>query len=134
VSDADQSAEENALEPVLTSGVVSSPADALLREAIAIALAADPSERQELFESLLREIECFMKEFPQDRPWTYMLLTGTDGSKVFRGGTGRSVVIDPSGAIWRARSYEDFDTTYQISDNECSITSLTPKYEQMSRY
>lgn len=62
------------------------------------------------------------------------MYTGTDGSRVFRGGVGHSLVIDQSGRLWRARSYEDFVTTYTLSDTTCSIESLTPLYEQMRQY
>ena len=27
--------------------------------------------------------------------------------------------------MWRARSYEDFDTQYTIANNECHISSVT---------
>ena len=118
----------------LTSGVLTSPADGLLREAIETTLRAEPQARGELFAQLLGEIEEFMKQHPQERPWTYSMFIATDGSRIFRGTTGRSIVIDRSGAMWRARSYEDFDTTYAIAGNECRITSLTPHYEQMRRY
>jgi hypothetical protein len=122
------------VEPLLTSGVLTSPADGLLREAIAKTLRAEPQVRAELFEQLLREIEDFMSGRPEERPWTCATFTGTDGSRIFRGGTGRSIVIDPLGEMWRARSYEDFDTAYAITSTECRIASLTPHYENMRRY
>jgi len=118
----------------LTSGVVTSPADALLSRAIDTALRAEPPARAELFAQLLSEIEAFMKQHPEERPWTYAIFTGTDGSAIFRGGTGQSIVIDPAGAMWRARSLEDFDTAYDLSNNECRIASLTPLYETMRQY
>lgn len=121
-------------EPTLASCVATSPADALLRDAIDATLRAEPRVRQELFARLLDEIEEFMRQHPEERPWTYTTFTGTDGSCIFRGATGRSIVVDPYGTMWRARSYEDFDTQYVIANNECRIASLTPLYEQMRRY
>jgi hypothetical protein len=133
VSDSEPS-EIPAAESTLTSCVLTSPADGLLRDAIDITLRADPRTRAKLFEQLLRQIEDFMKQHPNDRPWSFSVYTGTDGSRIFRGGTGRSIVLDPAGTMWRARSYEDFETTYIVTNNECRITSLTPHYEQMRRY
>ena len=121
-------------EPPLTSAILTSPADALLREAIDTALRAEPHERAELFARLLRDIEEFMRAHPEERPWTYESFTGTDGSRIFRGGLGRSIVVDPAGAMWRARNYEDFYTTYTITATSCTIASLTPQYEQMQQY
>ena len=113
------------------SFVLPSPAEAMLRDAIAAALRAEPHARAELFERLLAEIEDSMRERPGERPWRHEVFTGTDGSRIFRGGTGRSLVIDPAGTMWRARSYEDFDTTYTITENGCSIDTLTPRYSEM---
>jgi len=118
----------------LTSGILTSPADALLSHAIARTLAAPPAERPRLFADLVRDIEAFMAAHPQERPWTCTVFTGTDGSQVFRGGVGHSLVIDPSGRLWRARSYEDFDTTYSFENGGCTIATLTPRYEQMREY
>ncbi len=75
-----------------------------------------------------------MAQRPEERPWTFTELSGTDGSRIFRGGTGHSLVVDPEGTLWRARSYEDFLTEYTIAGNECTISSLTPVYEEMRRY
>ena len=111
-----------------------SPADGLLRDAIQTALRAEPHGRGELFARLLDDIEAFMKQRPEERPWTYSAFTGTDGSRIFRGAVGRSIVIDPDGTMWRARSYEDFDTKYNITKNECRIESLTPIFDAMERY
>jgi hypothetical protein len=124
----------SAEESCLTSGVLTSPADGLLRGAIEAALRAEPGARGDLFAQLLRDIEEFMSQHPEERPWTHAVFIGEDGSRIFRGGTGQSIVIDSGGTIWKARSYEDFDTTYDIRDNECRITSLTPHYERMRRY
>ena len=38
------------------------------------------------------------------------------------------------GRLWRARSYEDFQTEYAFTGNSCQIASLTPLYEQMREY
>jgi len=105
----------------LESGVVTSPAEPMLSQAIAATLAAAPSARSELFRSLVREIERFMAEHPEERPWTCVVYSGTDGSTIFRGGVGHSLVIDPAGRIWRARSYEDFATTYRFDDGSCRV-------------
>jgi|SRR5689334_9880640 len=118
----------------LTSGVSTSPADEMLRQAIQTALRAAPEARAELFTGLLREIEEFIKQRPEERPWTYTTFTGADGSRVFRSGVGRAIVIDPAGVMWRARNYEDFDTEYDLSGNQCRIVSLTPLYGTMERY
>jgi hypothetical protein len=131
VSDPNHSDEH--VDTALRSFVLSSPADALLREAIATTLRAEPEERNDLFDELLSEIAKFMAAHPQERPWTYTVFTGTDGSRIFRGGVGHSLVIDRAGTMWRARSYEDFDTEYAITETECRITALTPRYEGMRR-
>lgn len=115
----------------LQSGVLTSPADPMLGRAIAATLAAPPSERAALFRSLVREIEEFMARHPEERPWTCTVYTGTDGSAVYRGGVGHSLVIDPAGRLWRARSYEDFETTYHLEDGSGRIATLTPLYLQM---
>jgi hypothetical protein len=118
----------------LQSGVLSSPADEMLGRAIRETLRAPASDRARLFEHFVREIEVYMAAHPQERPWTCTLYTGTDGSRIFRGGVGHSLVIDPNGRLWRARSYEDFETTYTISEHKCSIETLTPLFEQMREY
>ena len=92
----------------LQSGLLTSLAEPLLGRAIASALAAPPAERRSLFARRVEEIVRFMAEHPEERPWTCTVYAGTDGSAIFRGGVGHSLVIDPSGRIWRARSYEDF--------------------------
>ena len=118
----------------LVSFVLTSPADPLLRDAIAETLRAEPHARAALFEQRLREIEELMQSRPDEMPFRFWAFTGTDGSRIFRGRAGLSMVIDPAGAMWRARSYEDFDTTYTITDSGCDIASLTPHYEQMRQY
>jgi hypothetical protein len=118
----------------LQSGVVASPADGMLSGAIAQTLEAPPAERAGLFARLVREIEDFMADHPRERPWTCRLYTGTDASSIFRGGVGHSLVIDCTGRLWRARSYEDFDTTYRFVGTTCEIDTLTPLYAQMVEY
>ena len=118
----------------LQSGVLSSPADEMLARAIRETLRAPASDRTRLFEQFVREIEVYMAAHPQERPWTCTVYTGTDGSRIFRGGLGHSLVIDPNGRLWRARSYEDFETTYIFSEKSCTIGTLTPLFDQMREY
>ena len=120
-------------EPPLQSGVLTSPADGMLTRAITRTLAAPWQERAPLFEQLTREIAEYMAAHPEHRPWTCTIYTGTDGSRVFRGGIGHSLVIDTAGRLWRARSYEDFETTYDSSAPSFPIATLTPLYAQMRR-
>jgi len=118
----------------LQSGVLSSPADEMLARAIYETLRAPANDRARLFEQFVREIESYMAAHPAERPWTCVVYTGTDGSRIFRGGIGHSLVIDPDGRLWRARSYEDFQTTYTLSEKTCEIDTLTPLFEQMREY
>jgi len=106
----------------------------MLSNAIAQTLDAAPAERADLFNRLVRNIEDFMAQHPDERPWTCRLFAGTDGSSIFRGGVGHSLVIDPAGRLWRARSYEDFETTYRFTATTCEIDTLTPLYAQMFEY
>ena len=118
----------------LQSGVLSSPADEMLARAISETLRAPATDRVRLFEQFVREIEDYMAAHPAERPWTCTIYTGTDGSRIFRGGIGHSLVIDADGRLWRARSYEDFQTTYTFSEEKCEIGTLTPLFEQMREY
>ena len=118
----------------LQSVVLSSPADEMLGRAIYETLRAPASDRARIFEQFVREIESYMAAHPAERPWTCVVYTGTDGSRIFRGGIGHSLVIDPDGRLWRARSYEDFQTTYTFSEKTCEIDTLTPLFEQMREY
>ena len=118
----------------LQSGILTSPADEMLGRAIYETLRAPASDRARLFEQFVREIESYMAAHPAERPWTCTLYTATDGSRIFRGGIGHSLVIDPVGRLWRARSYEDFETTYTFSGEKCEIDTLTPLFEQMREY
>lgn len=118
----------------LQSGVVTSPADSLLSQAIALALAAPADCRATLFLASVHQIQETLAAQAGERPWTCRHYLGTDGSHIFRGGVGHSLVIDPAGQLWRARSYEDFETTYRLESGTCEIASLRPLYEQMRRY
>ena len=106
----------------------------MLGNAIAETLSLGAGERAAHFEARMREIEAYMTAHPAERPWTCAVYTGTDGSRIFRGGIGHSLVIDPAGRLWRARSYEDFRTTYAFTSDTCVIDTLTPLYEQMREY
>ena len=118
----------------LQSGVLSSPAEPMLSEAIARTLNVAPPDRAPLFAELVGQIETFMAAHPEERPWTCKVYEGTDGSAIYRGGVGHSLVIDPTGRLWRARSYEDFDTTYRFTEGSCEIDTLTPLYSQMREF
>lgn len=106
----------------------------MLSRAIAATLRAPAGDRVRVFTERVREIEAFMAAHPEERPWTCTVYTGTDGSAIFRGGVGHSLVIDPEGLLWRARSYEDFETTYRFTGTSCEIATLTPLYGQMRGY
>jgi hypothetical protein len=118
----------------LQSGVLTSPAEPMLERAICETLSAPPNERARLFAQLVSDIEHYMTAHPEERPWTCVVYSGTDGSEIFRGGVGHSLVIDAEGRLWRARSYEDFETTYRFSEDKCEIDTLTPLYDQMREY
>lgn len=118
----------------LSSGVFVPPGERPLGEAIARTLRAPVHDRAALLESLVREIEIHVRASAPEHPWTCTVYRGTDGSHVFRGGVGHSLVIDPAGRLWRARSYEDFLTTYDITPSTCTIATLTPLYGQMREY
>lgn len=128
--------EESAAAPEapLQSGVLTSPADPMLGRVIAQTLAAPPADRARIFGELVREIESFMAAHPAERPWTCTVFQGTDASVIFRGGVGHSLVVDPQGRLWRARSYEDFLTSYRFTDSSCEIATLMPLYGQMREY
>jgi hypothetical protein len=118
----------------LQSGELYSPADGMLSQAITEALVAPPAERLHLFSNLVLRIEEFMSQHPEERPWSCTRHSGTDGSSIFRGGLGLSIVIDAEGRLWRARNYEDFETTYAFIGTSCEIDTLTPIYAQMREY
>jgi hypothetical protein len=107
----------------------------MFSQAIALTLQALPGERAELFERLTAEIAEITTALDAPwKPWTRTVHTGTDGSRIFRGGVGFSVVIDPQGRLWRGANHEDFETTFTITPTSCEIESLTPKYSQMREY
>jgi hypothetical protein len=107
----------------------------MLRAAIAQTLAADPRERADLFERLTGEIAA-VTTAPGSalRPWTRTIHAGVDGSRIFSGGVGLSIVVDPEGRLWRGRTYEDFATTYRLGDGTCEVESMEPRYAQMKEY
>ena len=106
----------------------------MLSDAIAHTLVTAPRERTRVFTDRVRDIERFMAAHPECRPWTCTVHRGTDGSTIYRGGVGHSLVIDGEGRLWRARSYEDFATTYRFAGTACEIDTLTPLYAQMREY
>lgn len=120
--------------PELQSSVLVPPGEKPLSAAIATTLSLPPEERAATFTRLVRDIEIHVAATAPEHPWTCVVYRGTDGSHVFRGGVGHSLVIDSQGRLWRARSYEDFLTTYDITPTTCVIATLTPLYEQMREY
>ena len=124
------------LDETLQSGVFPvSVAEQMLSRAIARTLRTAPRERADLFEMLTREIAAVAEASNGEiRPWTCTVHIGTDGSRIFRGGIGHSLVIDPEGRMWRARTYEDFATTYSITPTSCQIAAMTPIFSQMREY
>ena len=118
---------------VALSGPVS-PGEAGFSDAIRQTLAAPSPQRAAVFEALARALETTVAESCPEHPWTFQAYNGVDGSRIFRGGVGASLVIDPQGRLWRARSYEDFETTYRFDGKTCEIESLLPIYSQMRQY
>jgi hypothetical protein len=107
----------------------------MFSRAIALTLLAPGPARASLFERLTSDIEDITTAPDSGwKPWTRTVHTGTDGSRIFRGGVGFSVVIDPQGRMWRGANHEDFATTFTITPATCEIETLTPKYEQMREY
>jgi hypothetical protein len=111
-----------------------SPGEAYLSDAIRLTLDAPLARRAAVFESLANSIKAQVDEACPEHPWVCTVFNGVDGSRIFRGGVGTSLVIDPGGRLWRARSYEDFETTYRIDANTCEIETLRPIYSQMREY
>jgi hypothetical protein len=118
----------------MQSRILAPSGEEMLAKAIALTLDAPSHERADLFERLAGEIVAIVAANSEMRPWTCSVHSGLDGSRVFRGGTGQSLVIDPQGRLWRARSYEDFDTTYTITPTSCELATLKPHYDQMKEY
>jgi hypothetical protein len=122
--------------PMLLQSEIYAPSgEEMLSKAIVITLQAPPQDRAELFELLMRGIVSIVSA-PNSgmKPWTCFVHEGTDGSRIFRGGIGTSIVIDPQGRLWRARTHEDFETTYTITATSCEIATMTPNYSLMREY
>lgn len=111
------------------------PSEEMLGRAIARALQAPPQDRAALFERLTREITAAASAPDSGmKPWTCTSRIGTDGSRIFSGGIGYSIVIDPQGRMWRAGTHEDFETTWELTPTSCEVSSMSPKYGQMREY
>ncbi|HEX8174939.1 MAG TPA: hypothetical protein VF543_07455 [Pyrinomonadaceae bacterium] len=126
--------EESQSITLLQSEISVSLGEEMLGKAIATTLLTPAQHRAELFELLMQEIAATMLASDSKKTWTYFVHQGTDGSRIFRGGTGRSIVVDPEGRLWRARTYEDFETTYTIADTSCEIDTMKPNYSLMKEY
>ncbi|MGH9761292.1 MAG: hypothetical protein ACREDR_27880 [Blastocatellia bacterium] len=121
------------------SPIYAATGEEMLSNAIALTLKASPAERAELFEYFTRLITAVtnasdIESEPARRPWICGVHSGTDGSRIFLGGIGYSIVIDPNGRLWRAGTVEDFETTYDITATSCEIASMTPLYANMKEY
>lgn len=116
------------------SPISAASGEEMFSKAIALALEAPADRRVELFERLLQDIVTIVSANPDMRPWKYDQHAGSDGSRIFSGGIGLSLVVDTEGRLWRGRTYEDFETTYTITATSCEVESMTPKYEQMREY
>ncbi len=113
------------------------PADGSLmfKKAIWLTLQEVPLNRAFFFDNLAKYIqENALYEEDSNKTWTYQLIVGTDGSHIFKGGIGFSLVVDPTGRIWRAATLEDFETTYTVTTNSCEIATMTPIYVNMKEY
>jgi hypothetical protein len=126
--------EEIQIDTLLQSGISVSPGEQMLSNAIATTLQTPAQDRGQLFESLMQEIVAIVSASNSEKSWTFFVHQGTDGSRIFRGGTGRSIVVDPEGRLWRARTYEDFETTYTITATSCEIATMKPNYSLMKEY
>jgi hypothetical protein len=120
---------------LLPSDIHAPSGEEMLSKAIALTLQTPTQDRAELFELLMREIVA-VTSHPNSgmKPWTCFVHHGTDGSRIFRGGIGSSIVVDPQGRLWRARTYEDFETTYTITATSCEIATMKPNYSLMREY
>ena len=116
------------------SPILAASGEEMFSKAIALTLEARPDKRLELFERLLQEIVAIVSANPEMRPWKYDQHAGSDGSRIFSGGIGLSLVVDPEGRLWRGRTYEDFETTYTITATSREVESMTPKYDGMREY
>jgi len=107
----------------------------MLRAAIALTLEADPRERADLFERLTGDIAAITTAPGSSmRPWTRSVHAGVDGSRIFCGGIGLSIVIDAEGRLSRGHTYEDFVTTHRLTASTCEVESMAPLYAQMREY
>jgi hypothetical protein len=106
----------------------------MFRKAIRLTLQAPPDTRATLFEKLVVYIQKNAVYEDMHKSWVCNLHTGTDGSRIFRGGIGFSLVIDPQGRLWRAATVEDFETTYTLTSTSCEIDTMTPIYATMREY
>ena len=119
----------------LPSTIYAPSGDEMLSKAIAITLQTPAQDRAELFESLTREIVAITSAANSKmKPWVCFVHSGTDGSRIFRGGIGLSIVVDPQGRLCRARTYDDFETTYTITATSCKIATMKPNYTLMREY
>ena len=121
------------------SPIYAATGEEMLSNAIALTLKASPAERADLFEYFTRLITAVtnasdIESEPAKRPWKCGVHSGTDGSRIFLGGIGYSIVIDPDGRLWRAGTVEDFETTYEITATSCEIATMTPLYSNMKEY
>jgi hypothetical protein len=117
-----------------SSECLDSTGEEMLSRALGRTLAAPPGERADLLERLTGEIASTTAPGSGRRPWACSVHTGTDGSRIFRGGLGYSIVVDPQGRLWRAGTVEDFETTYAITPTSCEIVAMEPHYAQMREY
>jgi hypothetical protein len=117
-----------------SSQCLDSTGEEMLSWALDRTLAAPAGERADLLERLTGEIAVTTAPGSGLRPWTCSVHTGTDGSRIFRGGLGYSIVVDPQGRLWRAGTVEDFETTYAITPTSCEIVAMKPHYAQMREY
>jgi hypothetical protein len=120
---------------LLQSAIRASSSEEMLGKAIALTLQTVAHDRAVVFEWLTREITA-LASTPNSgmKSWMCFIHRGTDGSWIFRGGTGLCLVVDPEGRLWRARTYEDFETSYKITSKSCEIDKMTPNYAQMREY
>lgn len=116
------------------SPILAASGEEMFSKAIALTLESPPHRRVEMFERFLQDIVTIVSANPEMRPWKYNQYTGSDGSRIFSGGIGLSLVVDTEGRLWRGRTYEDFETQYKITTTSCEVESMTPKYEQMREY
>lgn len=106
----------------------------MFKKAIQLTLQTPLDKHAALFEKLAEYVQKNAIYEDIHKSWMYNLHTGTDGSRIFRGGIGFSLVIDPQGRLWRAATAEDFETTYILTATSCEIDTMTPIYATMREY